>query len=219
MTLIYPAGAMDEEQLKPLLATAVQAALAAAVPIRRYFGAPEMGLEAKRDGSPVTLADREAECVIRMQLATAPGMPLDILGEEEGLSGTGTRWRWTVDPIDGTRSFVRGIPRCGSMIGLEDTADGRALLGVIHLPMLGVTYAGAAGLGASRNGEPIRLPDSVTLEDAIIGTGDVAQFAEAGDWKIFAASQHCTATYAAIGLLRPRPVIEALGAMLDRANP
>jgi fructose-1,6-bisphosphatase/inositol monophosphatase family enzyme len=62
---------MDEEQLKALLATAVQAALAAAVPIRRYFGGAEVGLEAKRDGSPVTLADREAERVIRAQLATA----------------------------------------------------------------------------------------------------------------------------------------------------
>ena len=139
-----------------------------------------MGLEAKRDGSPVTLADREAEHVIRAKLEAAPAGRFDILGEEEGLSGAGTRWRWTVDPIDGTRSFVRGIPLCGSMIGLEDTESGRALAGVIHLPMLGVTYAGAAGLGATKNGAPICLPDSLALEDAIIGTGDIAQFAEAG---------------------------------------
>ena len=192
------------------------------MPIRRYFGGAEIGLEAKRDGSPVTLADREAERVIRAQLATAPGMPLDILGEEEGLSGAGTRWRWTVDPIDGTRSFVRGIPLCGSMIGLEDTVDGRALLGVIHLPMLGVTYAGAQGLGATRNGKPIELPVSLALEDAIIGTGDVAQFAEAGrleDYRKLIALH---------GYVRGYPdcfghglVIEgALGAMLDPAlNP
>jgi len=213
---------MGEEQLKALLATAVEAALAAALPIRSYFGGAEMGLEAKRDGSPVTLADREAERVIRAQLASAPGGPYDILGEEEGLSGTGTRWRWTVDPIDGTRSFVRGIPLCGSMIGLEDTGDGRALLGVIHLPMLGVTYAGAPGLGAARNGVPVRLPGSVTLEDSIIGTGDVAQFAEAGRLEDF---RRLTALH---GFVRGYPdcfghglVIEgALGAMLDPAlNP
>lgn len=213
---------MGEEQLKALLATAVQAALAAAVPIRRYFGGTEMGLEAKRDGSPVTLADREAERVIRAQLAAAPGTPLDILGEEEGLSGTGTRWRWTVDPIDGTRSFVRGIPLCGSMIGLEDTVDGHALLGVIHLPMLGVTYAGARGLGTTRNGKPIVLPASVALEDSIIGTGDVAQFAEAGRLEDF---RRLTTLH---GYVRGYPdcfghglVIEgALGAMLDPAlNP
>jgi fructose-1,6-bisphosphatase/inositol monophosphatase family enzyme len=127
-----------------------------------------------------------------------------------------------VDPIDGTRSFVRDIPLCGSMIGLEDTQDGRALLGVINLPMLGVTYAGTRGLGATRNGKPIELPDSLALEDSIIGTGDVAQFAEAGrleDYRQLIALH---------GYVRGYPdcfghglVIEgALGAMLDPAlNP
>lgn len=171
---------MTEGQLQPLLATAIAAAEEAGGVIRGYFGGNRLGLEYKRDGSPVTRADRESEAVIRARLAAAPGGALDVLGEEEGLSGAGTRWRWVVDPIDGTRSFVRGIPLCGSFIGLEDTADGRALLGVIHLPMLGVTYAGGPGLGATRNGVPLRLPESVALEDAIIGTGDVAQFAEAG---------------------------------------
>ena len=171
---------MTEEQLKSLLATAVGAAEEAGPVIRRYFGSDRLGLEWKGDGSPVTLADREAESVIRTRLAGAPYGALDVLGEEEGLSGTGTRWRWTVDPIDGTRSFVRGIPLCGSMIGLEDTTDGRALLGVIHLPMLGVTYAGGPGLGATRNGVPVRLPESVALEDAIVAAGDVAAFREAG---------------------------------------
>ncbi len=171
---------MTEEQLRSLLATAVAAAEEAGAVIRRYFGSDRLGLERKDDGSPVTLADREAESVIRARLAAAAFGALDVLGEEEGLSGAGTRWRWTVDPIDGTRSLVRGIPLCGPMIGLEDTADGRALLGVIHLPMLGVTYAGGPGLGATRNGELVRLPESVALEDAIIATGDVAAFCEAG---------------------------------------
>ncbi len=171
---------MDAGQLKPLLDAAVAAAEAAAVPIRRYYRSSDLGLVAKSDGSPVTLADREAEAVIRGRLAAAPGGPFDILGEEEGYSGPGTRWRWVVDPIDGTRSFVRGIPLFGSMIGLEDTADGGSVLGVINLPILGVLYAGARGLGATRNGREVRLPESVALEDSIIGTGDVAYFAEAG---------------------------------------
>jgi fructose-1,6-bisphosphatase/inositol monophosphatase family enzyme len=171
---------MDAGQLESLLAAAVGAAEAAAGPIRRYYRSADIGLRAKPDGSPVTLADREAEAVIRARLAEAPGGPYDILGEEEGFSGTGTRRRWVVDPIDGTRSFVRGVPLFGSMIGLEDTADGSALLGVIHLPILGITYAGARGLGATRNGRAIRLPESVELRDSIVGTGDVAQFDEAG---------------------------------------
>ncbi len=208
-----------EEPLKPLLATAVAAAEAAAPVIRSYFGSERLGLESKRDGSPVTRADREAEAVIRARLSASPGEPIDILGEEEGLSGSGTRWRWVVDPIDGTRSFVRGIPLCGSMIGLEDTEDGRALLGVIHLPMLGVTYAGAPGLGATRNGVPVRLPGSVALEDAIISVGDIAAFREAGreaDFRRLTAMHGYVRGYTDCfghGL-----VIEgALGAMLDPA--
>ena len=171
---------MTGGELKSLLEAAVHAAQAAAVPIKRYYRSTEMGLVAKSDGSPVTLADREAEAVIRARLAAAPGGPFDILGEEEGLSGSGTRWRWVVDPIDGTRSFIRGIPLFGSMIGLEDTAEGGSVLGVIHLPMLRVTYAGGRGLGATRNGRAIRLPESVALEDSILGVGDIAQFNEAG---------------------------------------
>ncbi len=171
---------MDTKDLQTLLAVALGAVQAAAEPIRRYYRADDIGLVSKTDGSPVTRADKEAEAVIRTRLAAAPGAPLDILGEEEGLSGGGSRFRWVVDPIDGTRSFVRGMPLFGTMIGLEDTSDGSSLLGVIYLPILDVLYAGARGLGATRNGREVRLPESVALEDSIIGTGDVAYFAEAG---------------------------------------
>jgi fructose-1,6-bisphosphatase/inositol monophosphatase family enzyme len=212
---------MTEGQLRDLLRVAVEAAEAAAPVIRGYFRSTRIGLERKPDGSPVTRADREAEAVIRSRLSAA-GEPIDILGEEEGFTGTGKRWRWTIDPIDGTRGFVRGIPLFGSMIGLEDTADGRALLGVILLPMLGVTYAGAPGLGTTRNGEAISLPAEVVLEDAIIGTGDVAQFEEAGrldDYRRLVALHGYVRGYTDCfghGL-----VIEgALGAMVDPAlNP
>lgn len=84
---------MDAEALRPLLAAAVEAAEVAADPIRRYYRASDMGLVSKADGLPVTRADREAEAVIRAKLAVAPGGPFDILGEEEGLSGGGTRLR------------------------------------------------------------------------------------------------------------------------------
>jgi myo-inositol-1(or 4)-monophosphatase len=207
------------ESLRPLLATAVIAAEAAGAVIRSYFGSAGLGLELKGDGSPVTRADREAEATIRARLSAAPGGALDILGEEEGLSGAGTRWRWVVDPIDGTRSFVRGIPLCGSLVGLEDTLDGRALLGVIHLPMLGITYAGGPGLGATRNGVPIRLPESLALEDSILAVGDVAAFRESGreeDFRRLTESHGYVRGYTDCfghGL-----VLEgAIGAMLDPA--
>ena len=175
---------MTDEQLKQLLQTAVDAALAASVGIRKYFGSHELGVQQKRDGSPVTLADQEAEAVIRAHLLSEASIgPLDILGEEQGFTGQGTRWRWTIDPIDGTRSFIHGIPLCGTMIALQDMQDEKPVLGVIHLPMLGVTYAGARGQGVTRNGQAMRLPEAVAIEDAIIGVGDVAQFVAAGRFE------------------------------------
>lgn len=166
---------MPRDELRDLLEIAVRAALAAAAPIKRYFGSGRLGVQQKGDGSPVTLADQEAEAVIRTHLQA--GGAIDILGEEEGLTGQGTRWRWTVDPIDGTRSFIHGIPLFGTMIGLEDLEEKRALLGVLHLPMLELTYAGARGEGVTRNGSPLRLPAApIALEDSIIAVGDIAQF-------------------------------------------
>ncbi len=214
---------MTDDQLQQLLQTAVDAALAASVCIRKYFGGPALGVRKKRDGSPVTLADQEAETVIRAHLlSSASTSPLDILGEEQGFTGQGTRWRWTIDPIDGTRSFIHGIPLFGTMIALQDMQDQRPMLGVIHLPVLGVTYAGARGLGATCNGKVLRLPESVSIEDAIIGVGDVAQFVAANryeDYRRLSAMHGYVRGYTDCfghGLV----VCGALGAMLDPAlNP
>jgi fructose-1,6-bisphosphatase/inositol monophosphatase family enzyme len=126
----------------------------------------------------VTRADQEAEDIIRTHLLTKAGLgPLDILGEEEGLQGTGTRWRWIVDPIDGTRSFIHGIPLFGTIIALLDTQENIPVMGVIHLPMLGQTYAAAKGLGATCQGTRMDLSSSRSLDEVMIGVGDIAQFA------------------------------------------
>jgi fructose-1,6-bisphosphatase/inositol monophosphatase family enzyme len=134
---------MDEgltnDQLTQLLQTAVDAAHIAAVPIRNYFEKQDLRIREKSDGSPVTQADQEGEALIRVHLlSNATIGPLDILGEEEGLKGTGTRWQWIVDPIDGTRSFIHGIPLFGTLIALFDTQEHVPLVGVIHHPMLGL---------------------------------------------------------------------------------
>jgi myo-inositol-1(or 4)-monophosphatase len=214
---------MNDEQLKQLLQTAVDAALAASICIKKYFGSQELGVRRKPDGSPVTLADQEAETVIRDHLLSrAATGPLDILGEEHGSTGQGTRWRWTVDPIDGTRSFIQGIPLFGTMIALQDMQDGAPVLGVIHLPILGLTYAGATGQGVSCNGKPLRLAQAVAIADSVIGVGDVAQFVAADRYQDL---QRLTALHGYVrgytdcfghGLV----VSGALGAMMDPAlNP
>jgi len=171
---------LTPDQIAQLLGTATEAAQAAAVPIQAYFDRHDLRVMAKSDGSPVTQADREAEDLIRVHLLSKAGVgPMDILGEERGLQGPGTRWRWMVDPIDGTRSFVRGIPLFGTIIALVDTHENVPLIGVIHLPILGMTYSAAKGQGVRCQGERLQLSQDQKLEDTIIGVGDFAQFQDA----------------------------------------
>ena len=171
---------LTDNQLTQLLQTAVDAAKVASVPIQAYFGGQTLDIQKKGDGSPVTRADQEAEAMIRTHLLSKAGLgPLDILGEEEGLKGKGTRWRWIVDPIDGTRSFIHGIPLFGTIIALLDTQENLPLVGVIHLPILGLTYAAAKGLGATCQGTRMDLSSSRSLDEVMIGVGDIAQFVSA----------------------------------------
>lgn len=171
---------LTPEQISQLLTTATEAALSAAVPLQAYFAKQNLDVRQKQDGSPVTLADQEAEALIRTHLLSQSVVgPLDILGEEEGLQGKGTRWRWTVDPLDGTRSFIHGIPLFGTLIALHDTDTGLPLLGVIHLPMLGLTFAGAKGQGAKCQGKSLRVAPDGPFRTALIAVGDIAQFTSA----------------------------------------
>lgn len=168
---------LDKQILSGLLERAVEAAMAPSDKIVGYFRKPKIFFQSKEDGSPVTVADREAEEMIRKILASDSSIgPIDILGEEEGLEGNGTPLRWTIDPIDGTRSFVKGIPLFGTIVALEDTVNHQALIGAIHLPMFKQTYYAGRGLGSWCNGEPLTIAKSVRPEEAIIAVGDPLQF-------------------------------------------
>ncbi|GJL59385.1 MAG: histidinol phosphate phosphatase [Nitrospirales bacterium] len=214
---------LSSKQLTQLLQTAVEAAHVAAVPIRAYFEKQDLRITEKSDGSPVTQADQEGEALIRTHLlAKAAIGPLDILGEEEGFQGTGTRWQWVVDPIDGTRSFIHGIPLFGTLIALVDTRETFPVLGVIHLPMLGLTYAAARGQGTTRQGKVLHLPEDVSIEEAIIGVGDFAQFSsverEADYHQLLSMSGYVRGYTDCFG--HGLVISGALGAMVDPAlNP
>ena len=95
---------------------------------------------------------------------------IGVLGEEEGGATDGTRW--VLDPIDGTVNFVHGAPPWPISLGLIH--QGRAVLGVIDHPALGTRYAGAEGLGATCNGQPIRGSECSGLSDALVAVGDYA---------------------------------------------
>jgi histidinol phosphatase-like enzyme (inositol monophosphatase family) len=121
--------------------------------------------ESKPDLSPVTSADRASEQLICSQLEEA--FPEDgILGEEGAAKESRNGRRWIIDPIDGTRDFVRGIPTWGVLIGLE--AAGDVVVGACNLPGLGELYSAARGGGAYKNGSPIRISSIITPDQAVL---------------------------------------------------
>jgi histidinol phosphatase-like enzyme (inositol monophosphatase family) len=147
---------------------AVEAARRAGEIIMPYFQ-DELGLQMKSDGTPVTLADRAAEQELRNLIRDR--FPDDsVLGEEYGeLSGTSSR-RWILDPIDGTKSFVHGVPLFGVLIGMEE--NGEAVLGVVHMPALNEMAFAARDLGcwwqpAGRQGKATTRRARVSSVDSL----------------------------------------------------
>ena len=139
----------------------------------RYFRSARLQVQRKADRSPVTAADRAIETRLRRALRRlAPGEA--ILGEEFGRSGPPGRSYWTIDPIDGTRPFSRGLPSWGIMVGRVE--HGAATLGVVDFPAIGTTIAVAPGIRAfERTGAAVRpLPKAKpapALRDAVIFHG------------------------------------------------
>lgn len=119
-----------------------------------YFGRKSLQVFSKRDDSPVTEADRKAEELIRHGIGAR--YPKDgLFGEEFDELASGSGRRWIIDPIDGTRSFIHGVPLYGVMIALE--VDGQIALGVINFPALGQLYHAEKGSGAFMNGSAITV--------------------------------------------------------------
>ncbi len=125
-----------------LIAAAEAAADVAGTVIRPFFRAAGMAADLKSDASPVTIADRTAERVMRGILAERfPDH--GILGEEFGIDRPDARLRWVLDPVDGTRAFITGRPQFGILIALLDGAT--PILGIIDQPLTGERWIGAAG--------------------------------------------------------------------------
>lgn len=118
----------------------------------------------KEDASPVSEVDQACERHIREGLAVSYPDD-DILGEEEGGNAQIAGRHWIIDPIDGTRPYLRGIPTFSVLLSLEE--DGVPVVGVIHLPALGETYAAAKGAAATLNGHPIQSSRTEHLRKAM----------------------------------------------------
>ncbi|HXE79391.1 MAG TPA: histidinol-phosphatase [Vicinamibacterales bacterium] len=154
--------------LTDLLDFAVQAAWIAGRRTLAHFQT-NVAIDYKADQSPVTIADRSAEQELR-ELIASRFPDHAILGEEFGEEVVSSPYRWVLDPIDGTQSFVRGVPLYGVLVALE--IEGAPRVGVAHFPALNETVAAATGLGCWWNGRRAAVSATAALEDAAVGYSD-----------------------------------------------
>lgn len=148
----------------------------------KYFRQRNYQVERKSDDSPVTVADREAEQLLRERIAAHfPGDA--ILGEEFGVTEGDTGFRWILDPIDGTKSFISGVPLYGTMVGVE--YEGRSVIGAVYIPGLDEGVYAAEGHGAwFASGDDAavraRVSQRKQLSDGAFVTSQIDSFAQRG---------------------------------------
>jgi histidinol phosphatase-like enzyme (inositol monophosphatase family) len=167
--------------LRDLLGFAQEIAWQAGRSTLGYFQR-ELAVDLKDDATPVTVADREAEQILRRAIA-ARFPDHDVVGEEFGEERRGSSHLWILDPIDGTRSFIHGVPLYSTLVGLE--IDGEMAVGVAYFPGLDDMVAAAAGAGCWWNGRPARVSSVSRLDEALIVYTDVGEIAATrpGVWE------------------------------------
>jgi len=142
-----------------------------------YFLTDGARAEFKSDDTPVTIADRKAEELIRHRIAeTYPDH--QIVGEEYGATEGTSDYRWIIDPIDGTKSFVHGVPLYAVLIALE--IKGKMEVGCAYFPALDEIISAATGLGAHWNGKPCRVSEVTSIDRAVCAHIDTAYFGKNG---------------------------------------
>ncbi len=160
------------------LDTALQAAEAAEVVIRRYYQG-QFEVELKADQSPVTVADVESEQAIKAVIREA--FPEHgFYGEETGRENPDAEYTWLIDPIDGTKSFVRAYPFFSTQIALM--RGDVLILGVSNAPMFAERAWAEQGQGAFLNGVPIQVSDIDTLGKATLSFGNITTLAASPSW-------------------------------------
>jgi histidinol phosphatase-like enzyme (inositol monophosphatase family) len=174
-------------QIAARLDVAILAAREAGRGTLRYFQCDNYRVDRKADDSPVTVADRETEQLLRAQISAA--FPHDpIVGEEFGETAGGSPFRWILDPIDGTKSFISGVPLYGTLVGVEHA--GQSVLGVIYIPALEECAWAATGQGAwyaKGSSAPRRaaVSNKPTLAEGLFLTSQVSSFRDTGRQRAF----------------------------------
>lgn len=164
------------------LAFAIDTCREAGKLVLNYF---KRGVEVsmKPDNTPVTLADKECESLIRKLIKEK--FPHDaILGEEEGACAEkSSRRKWIIDPVDGTYNFARGIPIFSILLALE--TDAEINLGVVYNPAADEIYYAQRNAGAFKNGEPLKVSKVSKIEDSMFLFGGPNRILESGLWEGF----------------------------------
>lgn len=190
-------------ELDDRLELAVAAALEAAQIPRRLFQNDTLVVDWKSDDSPVTRADKEAEELLRQRIEAA--CPDDaIVGEEFPNKNGSSGYKWYLDPIDGTQSFIRGVPLFGTMVALEHNDE--SVLGVIVFPALGeIIYAtkGGGAWWATNANTAQTLADLERRVAAVSGTAELAN-----------AAMNCSG----LELYRPRAWVDAFTRLISKTK-
>ena len=162
----YDPGVTTKPPADPaLVKIATELAAEAGEMTLRYFRSGSLDVDLKGDGTPVTAADRAVEQMIRERLATL--YPDDTVVGEEHDDTTGTSGRtWIIDPIDGTQSFVSGVPLYATLVAVVD--EHGPAVGVTNIPALGGIVAAGRGLGCTYNGSPTKVSSESNLGTATI---------------------------------------------------
>ncbi len=163
---------MTEASLNTFLEFALEAAWEAGRITLGYF---QTGLQVERksDNTPLTVADQLAEQKLREMIARY-WPEHGVVGEEYGRTEANSRYTWTLDPIDGTKSFVCGVPTYANLLAL--LADGQPVLGVINLPAINEIVYAARGEGCYWNGRRCRVSQVDQLKDAVLLTSGLNYF-------------------------------------------
>ena len=165
----------------PLLETAIAAARAGEAVIRRYYRAP-VDVSLKADQSPVTVADVETEQAIK-QVIRSMFPDHGFYGEETGQERIDAEYVWLIDPIDGTKSFVREIPFFSTQIALY--RHGEPVLGVSNAPLFDELACAEVGQGVWLNDTTIRVSEVDDFGKATLSTGNLATLARSDHWSRF----------------------------------
>lgn len=176
---------LKQDESMDFLMEAKDAALAYLKPanteILKWFRT-DFKVEHKADASPVTIADKKVEEILRKKIAR--DFPSHgIIGEEFGEENADAEWVWTIDPLDGTRSFIRGLPLFASLIALLHR--GEPVMGIISLPALGETAWAVKGRGTHTDAGRLRVSENQRLSKAVVAAGDLYCFREKKCMRLF----------------------------------